>query len=216
METLELDKTENDSVTSLTTEQIQEIFTKAAWSAKSSGWPIDVDDLIQELWIWYLDRFPKNQTLDKQKATNMAQNLAAAEKRKDMLFNVTYDYSVDTVKGILKGKIRGRQSVEDLTDALERLGEQVPDHVEIIRKRYFGENPGDGGTTDLTDAEVQRLVRAHVRLTDEMNKVRREARMERDGLGDGLGRPEPQPQELGISDYEEKPNQGYWDRRFPE
>lgn len=190
-------------------EDVQSVFTKAAWAAKSRGWDIEVDDLIQELWIWYLEYPGIQGRLNQKLATTQANKIAASEIRKEMIFNVTYDYSIETVKDILKGKIRGRKSVEDLADAIESLKAKNEDYTNVIAKRYYT-------NTKLTDSEQQTLKYAHVRLTDEINRVtvRDEyAPVPGKTLGDGLGRPKPQSPPLGVSDYEELPAPGYYERR---
>lgn len=188
---------------------VDEILTKAAWSAKSRGWSIEVDDLKQELWIWYLERPSVQKGLTQKVATYQANQIAASKLREDMIFNVTYDYSVDTVKDILKGKIRGRRALEDLADAIESLKEKNEDYTDVIAKRYYSNEK-------LTKAESDRLYHAHIRLTDEINRAAKRDEWEPvpgKTLGDGLGRPKPTPTELGSSDYEAVPDPGYYERR---
>lgn len=206
----------------LTDTEIHDLFVDVAWAVKNSGWSIEHDDLVQELWIWYLSS-PANRRWVDLKSVNsrrsyvkkQAFNIAATKRRADRIFMVKYDYAVDVAKMILEGEIRGEQSVEDLALAIENLREQNEDYADIIIKRYYTDpKPA------LTSAESSRLSRALVRLTDEMNRIARERDAEFEDepgktLGDGLGRPKPIPFALENIQREPKVADGYYGRRVP-
>lgn len=199
----------------LTSHEIDEILSQAAWSAVSE-WPDkvhDVGDLKNELWQWFLESPYIQRTLTKGRATHQAHNILSDWSKQDRKFKAQYDYSIDTVKKVLKGQITGRMAVQDLEEALEVMREKHEPYFDVLIKRYRSEE-------SLSSADKARLRHAHTAVTDAMNAV---ARARRGGfvpepgrtLGDGLGQQKPVPVDFGEEQTEPEPRQPYWDRRKP-
>lgn len=200
-------------------EDLNDVFTDVAWAVKDTGWSIEHDDLVQELWVWYMENpGVRNRTFQSDKKRRayfkiQAFNIAMGKLKEDRLFTADYDYSIDVCKGILKGEIKGKQCVVDLAHAIERLRDKNEDYADIIIKRHYS-----GAWDAPTKPEKDRLTKAYIRLTDEMNKVSRERLAEFDPvpggtLQDGLGRPKPGETSIDDPRPEPQPVRGYYTKR---
>lgn len=154
-------------------------FRKAAAKALVEwGREEGLEDLVQAIWVWYLER-PGTQDKFAQADEFLVRNLAyraalqilSGEAVTDDVFTGRSLYSVDSVKDALKGETTNRHLPELVELALEavqqrdadREDEGKPrDYAEAIRSRYI-----DGIVPAGPDAD--RLFRALTAVTEEVN-----------------------------------------------
>lgn len=197
-------------------EDLNDLFTSAAWAVKHEGWDFEVDDMVQELWLWYVEKpfareklknwqqWPKAKGYVKIYARGIAGDMGWSDKK----FRAQYDYSVDTVKDILKGKIGSDKTDRDLRVGLERLKERHKPYFDVLNRVY-----GNGEA----EKDTKLLTRARDALTDEMNFALAEPPEGADEpgktLGDGLGRPKLTPPPIHVEQEEPVPVRGYYSKR---
>lgn len=169
---------------------MQEVFVKAAKSALTA-WKQDhsgVDDLVNDLWAWYLERPGTQRKMDVlafYEAVETARRAALQMLSKQQLssneFNGRNLYSSDAVKDALKGESTNRYLLDILPLAIESLGNQNEDYAEEIRKRY------DDGIVPPQGKHVK-LVRAVKSLTEHVNIIAITAGVDSDGnVSEGPG-----------------------------
>ncbi|WP_431941630.1 hypothetical protein [Nocardia grenadensis] len=176
-------------------EELNKIFRKAADSV-SYTWPevIEVDDLAQELWIWYLESPSVRRMLaglPKHEGYNLivrqGHNLASAARDRNARFSGRIRYIPADVVCMLES--RGRISPEmrdDLEDGMNALRDRTGTHTAALTARFVNKAIPESKT------EQKQLERAVNALTEEMNRAVR-AKFERmtpipgGTLGDGPG-----------------------------
>lgn len=146
-----------------TVNDLQKIFEKAANSALVS-WRIDSghDDLVNELWVWYLER-PSVQNKLKKSDRSLALDLVKLQAVRllkdkilgDDLADGRRSYSSDAIKDALKGESSNRYLQELLPIAMSNLDRQNSAQAESIRSRYNDQvvpKSGSAGQALLTRA----------------------------------------------------------------
>lgn len=195
---------------------VTERFHQAAIAAKSEGWPtLDSDEIVQELWVRYLEDSWFRREVDRGASKKFlrwaARAICSKELQDARKFTADYDYSVDTVWSIIRGNPEfGPMAREDFDEGLDRLCERNHDHYRLVLRRCEGDIP--------KGPDKHKLSRAVVALTDEINRAGRERESEWSDepgktLGDGLGRPKPQPPGMDQYQEEARPASGYYERR---
>jgi hypothetical protein len=129
-----------------------------------------VDDLTNDLWVWYLERPEtrrKMQGSEPFQAQRMAFKAALQTLSKQQLQSDTFHgrslYSSESIKEALKGKSTNKYLRAILPTAMADLDKRHPAYAEVLRKRYEdGVIPADKKTENL-------LMRAHKSLTEEVN-----------------------------------------------
>lgn len=200
--------------------ELDQLFRDAAWSLKSSGWQFSVDDLVQDLWVWYLEnpglhhKFENVSEWPKAIAyvKKVAYALARGGEWEQDKFRANFDYSVDTAKAVLRGEVAGPLAVQDRAAAFESLDNEQ--YREVLVRRY------ERGEFMRSDSDKGVLKRAHAAFANELNwaaaKRKREDGIEDvpgKSLGDGLCRPKPKPAREGSHQPEPEPVRGYYARR---
>lgn len=150
---------------------MDEIFLKAARSALAV-WDLDDDleDLIQDLRLWYLER-PSTQEklaqLSKPEAITTVRKIASQILSGKVLAGNTFKgdslYSSDAVKQALRGESSNKYLLEILPICIDRLNNRNPGQAEAIRIRY------DDGVVPEQGSDNALLVRAVKSLTEEVN-----------------------------------------------
>lgn len=166
------------------------IFRKAAaaalyaWRQDESG----LEDLVGDLWVWYLERPMTQEKLSAIKPHECVKSVKAAalqmlSKRQlsSNKFNGRNLYSSDSVKDALKGVSTNRYLVDILPRAMESLGNSNPGQAEAVRSRYEdGEVPEQG--------KHYKLVKALKSLTEHVNVIAITAGVDADGnVSEGPG-----------------------------
>ncbi|QGJ87781.1 helix-turn-helix DNA-binding protein [Mycobacterium phage BiancaTri92] len=189
---------------------MEEIFRKAAkaamyaWKQNDDG----IDDLVNDLWVWYLERpgtQKKLQNSDEFLARRLVYKAAlqflAGQSLDSDMFNGKSLYSSDNVKDALLGVSTNRYLVDILPRAMEALDFQNERQAESIRVRYEdGEVPPRGSAAE---AMLKRAVKA---LTEHVNVIAITAGVDADGnVTEGPGSrhsvfPETRPTSGGHSD----------------
>lgn len=146
-----------------TVNDLQKIFDRAANSALVS-WRIDSghDDLVNELWVWYLERPSVQKKMgesDRRSARNLAyrsaQQMLSKRILKDNEFGAVNPYSSEAIKDALKGESSNRYLQELLPMAMSNLDRQNSAQAEAIRSRYTDQvvpKSGSAGQALLTRA----------------------------------------------------------------
>ncbi|AEJ94555.1 hypothetical protein PBI_ACHEBE_49 [Mycobacterium phage Achebe] len=151
------------------TSLIPEVLEAAAKSALATwGREGGLDDLVQDLWVWYLER-PETQRklaeLSKPEAITTVRRAAIQILTEQVLagnnFNGRNLYSSEAVKDVLKDRSTNRYLKDIMPTAMAALEKQNPDHAEALRVRYE-----DGGKPDK---DV--LFRAHKAITEQVNII---------------------------------------------
>lgn len=171
---------------------MDEIFRKAAasalfaWKQDESG----LEDLVSDLWVWYLERRAtrdKLQKSDKFHARRMVYTHCLQELANKSLLNDRFNgknlYSSDSVRSALKGESRNRYLVDVLPGALDALSGQNPAQAEAVRSRYQdGEVPARGSSEE---AKLKRAVKS---LTEHVNVITITAGVDAEGnVSEGPG-----------------------------
>ncbi|AMO44021.1 sigma-K factor [Mycobacterium phage Bactobuster] len=164
---------------------MHDIFRKAAraalftWKQDESG----VDDLVNDLWVWYLER-PATQ----RKMEALSFNEAVVTARMAALqilsgqqltaneFNGRNLYSSDSVREALRGESTNRYLVDILPVAMKTLDAQNERQAESIRSRYE-----DGLVPTPNTAAAALLKRAVKSLTEHVNVMAITAGVDADG-----------------------------------
>ncbi|AEL17907.1 sigma-K factor [Mycobacterium phage Trixie] len=175
-----------------------------AWKQSDDG----IDDLVNDLWVWYLERpgtQKKLQESDEFLARRLVYKAAlqflAGQSLDGDMFNGKTLYSSDNVKDALLGVSTNRYLVDILPRALEALANLNERQAESIRLRYDdGEVPPRGSAAE---AMLKRAVKA---LTEHVNVIAITAGVDADGnVTQGPGSrhsvfPETRPTSGGHSD----------------
>ncbi|AOT24972.1 hypothetical protein PBI_KALPINE_52 [Mycobacterium phage Kalpine] len=175
-----------------------------AWKQSDEG----IDDLVNDLWVWYLERpgtQKKLQEADEFLARRLVYKAAlqflAGQSLDGDMFNGKTLYSSDNVKDALLGVSTNRYLVDILPRALEALANLNERQAESIRIRYDdGEVPPRGSAAE---AMLKRAVKA---LTEHVNVIAITAGVDADGnVTEGPGSrhsvfPETRPTSGGHSD----------------
>jgi len=129
------------------------------------------NDLVNDMWVWYLERPSVQEKLSSvtygeqlKILRNSAKQILSANALAHDVFAGNTLYSSDSIKDALKGRSNNKYLNNVLPEALERLAKKNPGHAEAIRIRYIsGLVPISGS------AEQASLKRAHQSLTEEVN-----------------------------------------------
>lgn len=147
-------------------------FRKAAQKALFEwGREEGLDDLLQDLWLWFLERpgtqaqfDEQDEPLNRVMVHRAALQLLTKQALEDDVFNGKSLYSTDSIKDALKGESTNRYLREILPDAREALGARNNgDYAEALRSRY------DDGVIPQGKEQENLLVRAHKAIADEVN-----------------------------------------------
>ncbi|AGR46467.1 hypothetical protein ODIN_52 [Mycobacterium phage Odin] len=165
---------------------INSVFSKAARKALVS-WETDVsaDELIQELWVWYLGSPSIQNRIDGLSegeavlyVRRQCFNILSGDAKAKDLFEARSHYSSDNVKDALMGTSTNRYLVDILPLAMEALGKQNEGYAEAIKVRYE-----DGVVPVSRSKEQVALSRAIKSLTQHVNIIAITAGVERDAKG---------------------------------
>ncbi|AYD87080.1 ssDNA binding protein [Mycobacterium phage NicoleTera] len=175
-----------------------------AWKQDDS----ELDDLTNDLWVWYLERPGTQKKMAKLTASEAVETVKLAglqmlsgQQLSSNEFNGRNLYSSDAIKDALLGVSTNRYLVDILPRALEALAAQNERQAESIRVRYDdGEVPPRGSAAE---AMLKRAVKA---LTEHVNIIAITAGVDADGnVTEGPGSrhavfPETRPTSGGHSD----------------
>ncbi|QTF81477.1 helix-turn-helix DNA binding domain protein [Mycobacterium phage TarsusIV] len=189
---------------------MEDIFRKSAkaamfaWKQSEDG----IDDLVNDLWVWYLERpgtQKKLQDADEYLARRLvykaALQILAGQSLESDMFNGKSLYSSDNVKDALLGVSTNRYLVDILPRAMEALSAQNEARAEAIRSRYE-----DGVIPVSRSKEQVQLSKAIKSLTEHVNVIAITAGVDADGnVTEGPGSrhsvfPETRPTSGGHSD----------------
>lgn len=156
------------------------MFRKAA-SAALAEWHSDqwdrqrgaLDELTQDLWVWYLER-PDTQRKLKESDEFLARRLIfqaamqmlARQALNSDVFDGRAIYSSDSVKAALAGKSTNKYLAEIKPIALKNLEKRNGEQAEAIRSRYE-----DGVVPEKEGGAAMLLSRAVKSLTEEVNVI---------------------------------------------
>lgn len=143
-------------------------FRKAAQKALYEwGREDGIEDLLQDLWVWFLERpgtqaqfAEQDEPLNRVMAHRAALQLLAEQALADDVFDGKTLYSTDAIKDALKGESTNKYLWEILPGARESLSE---DYSEALRSRY------EDGNIPRGKEQENLLVRAHKAVADEVN-----------------------------------------------
>ncbi|AXH46793.1 helix-turn-helix DNA-binding domain protein [Mycobacterium phage Acolyte] len=151
------------------------------------GWETDLtaDEIIQELWVWYLESPYIQTTLGKLHrgeavlyVRSQVFNILTGEAKSRDLFDGRSLYSSDNVKDALSRASTNRYLVDILPLAMQSLEKQNEGYVEAIRVRY------DDGVVPVSRSKQQvYLSRAVKSLTEHVNVIAITAGIETDERG---------------------------------
>lgn len=154
------------------THTIESIIKKSAKSALFSWKQSEdgLDDLINDLWVWYLERPSTQQKLaesDEYLARRLvykaALQILAGKSLVEDEFRGNNLYSPENIKDALAGRARNKFLRHVLPTALDALAEQNEGYAEAIRARYID------GTVPQDNASKQKLKYALKSLTKHVN-----------------------------------------------
>ncbi|QBP29340.1 DNA binding protein [Mycobacterium phage DirtyDunning] len=131
-----------------------------------------LDDLVQDLWVWYLERPAtqrKLEELSKPEAIATVRRAAIQILTEQVLagnkFNGRNLYSSEAVKDVLKDRSNNRYLKDIMPTAMAALEKQHAVYVEALRSRYDdGVIPQDGPSQDA-------LKNAHKAITEHVNII---------------------------------------------
>ncbi|AMQ66791.1 DNA binding domain protein [Mycobacterium phage Sham4] len=163
------------------------VFTRAARSALAA-WKGDYsqdEDLVNDLWVWYLES-PKTQAkLEKADAAlrhtlvrRAALQILAKKALEEDIATGRAPYSTENVKEALAGESTNKYLVDILPRALKELAEKNDRYAEAIRSRYE-----DGILPPKKGGEAMTLSRAVKSLTERVNVIAITAGIRRDEEG---------------------------------
>lgn len=200
-------------------ENLNSFFADAVWAVKQEGWGFSVDEVVQELWVWYLtnksvraklegwEESPKAKAYVKARARTVIGRLCWEERK----FRADYEYSVDTVKAVLEQKLVSDKVLRDLEAGCRRLSRRHKRFTNILFRFYIA------GERGMSAADKMTLSRARVALTDEINFALAKPEPDSDEpgrtLGDGVGRAKPKPTPISFPQQEPDVARGYFGRR---
>lgn len=131
-----------------------------------------LDDLVQDLWVWYLERPAtqrKLEELSKPEAIATVRRAAIQILTEQVLagnkFNGRNLYSSEAVKDVLKDRSNNRYLKDIMPTAMAALEKQHAVYAEALRSRYDdGVIPQDGPSQDA-------LKNAHKAITEHVNII---------------------------------------------
>ncbi|QBP31437.1 sigma-K factor [Mycobacterium phage Miramae] len=131
-----------------------------------------LDDLVQDLWVWYLERPAtqrKMEELSKPEAIATVRRAAIQILTEQVLagnkFNGRNLYSSEAVKDVLKDRSNNRYLKDIMPTAMAALEKQHAVYAEALRSRYDdGVIPQDGPSQDA-------LKNAHKAITEHVNII---------------------------------------------
>lgn len=173
------------------------------------GWETDleVDELTNELWIWY-NGSPAIQaklaSLRRGEAVryvkHQAVNILSGYAKKTDVFQDRILYPTGTVKDALLGKSNNKYLLKILPDALKALQQQNIGYAAALRSRY------EDGVVPPQGAELVRLTRATKALTEHVNVLAIMAGLDTKGnLHDGPGSKALMQKRRPVYKHEESP-----------
>ncbi|WXX09762.1 sigma-K factor [Mycobacterium phage MS619] len=173
-----------------------------AWKQDESG----LEDLISDIWVWYLERPATQRVLQKierheaVKTVKLAAlQMLSGQMLQSNVFNGRNLYSAEAVKDALKGVSTNRYLVDILPIAIKELEAQNAKYAEALRKRYVDGIRPKGSASD-------ELLHAHRSITEHVNIIAITAGVDADGnVTEGPGSrhavfPETRPTSGGHSD----------------
>lgn len=165
---------------------MNKVFKKAADSALLE-WGGDFDDatdLINDLWVWYLERpatQKKFQEIEQYEAVKTSKLAAFQMLSRRTLssneFNGRNLYSSESVKDALKGESKNSYLLDILPIAMDELDRQNAGYAEAVRSRYSDLKVPPQGAQHI------KLVRALKSLTEHVNVIAITANMRKDKDG---------------------------------
>ncbi|AGT14304.1 sigma-K factor [Mycobacterium phage Adzzy] len=192
---------------------INQVFSKAARKALVS-WEADLtaDELVQELWVWYLGS-PKIQNridgLSEGEAVLYVRrqcfNILSGDAKAKDLFEARSHYSSDNVKEALSGTTTNKYLVDIMPLAMESLAAQNESYAEAIRSRY------DDGIVPKENAPKQRLKNAVKSLTQHVNIIAITAGVEKDDKGKVVSKDGPGSKHAIFPDIRKVQGDGHSD-----
>ena len=160
----------------MNTTELNKLFRRSASNALAewygSQWDRQkeaLDDLVQVLWVWYLESAATQEKLDNpvSSAQKMVYKVALQKLARQTLdtdnFRGRNLYSVDAIKDALLGRSTNKYLSGILPAALEALDKRNPKQAEAIRCRY------QDGDVPVGAAQGMLLSRAIRSLADEVN-----------------------------------------------
>ncbi|AIS73816.1 RNA polymerase sigma factor [Mycobacterium phage SemperFi] len=165
---------------------INKVFSKAARKALVS-WETDLtaEELVQELWVWYLGSPKIQNTIDGLSegeavlyVRRQCFNILSGDAKAKDLFEARSHYSSDNVREALRGEGTNRYLLDILPLAIKALDAQNERQAESIRSRYI-----DGIVPPASTSEAAMLKRAVKSLTEHVNIIAITAGVERDDRG---------------------------------
>lgn len=176
----------------MTDNRISSLLSKSArsalfsWKQTTEG----VDDLINDLWVWYLERPGTQQKLeeaDDYLARRLIYKAALQILAKQSLDSDEFQgrnlYSSDSVRAALRGESNNRYLLDILPLALRALDRQNRGQAEAIRSRYI-----DRVVPEADTAEAAKLKRAVRSVTQQVNIIAITASMDSEGkISEGPG-----------------------------
>ncbi len=147
---------------------LDRLFRKAAQSVVAD-WCIEdgLDDLTQDLWVWYLERPGTQQKLSEMEAgekvsvvKKAAHQIVSRKVLEDDVASGRLTYSSEAVKDCLKGKSTNKYLKRLVPRALDSI---APQYAEAIKNRY------ETGLLPCGESEQQALKFAHKALTAQVN-----------------------------------------------
>lgn len=142
----------------------------------------ELDDLVNDLWVWYLERPGTQRKMAKLTLNEAAETVKIAALQRlsgkqltANSFNGRNLYASESVKDALLGISTNRYLVDILPRAMESLAAQNGGYAEAIRVRY------DDGVVPKENAPKQQLKHAVRSLTEHVNVIAITAGVDADG-----------------------------------
>lgn len=138
----------------------------AAWGREDGH-----EDLVQDLWVWYLERPGTQRYLEsveddaakRQVIARAGSQILAKQALASDQFWGRKLYSSEAVKDHLKGRSTNRYLRRVMPQALANLQKQTPQYAEALERRYTD------GVVPLDKPDQDRLVEAHRAITEHVN-----------------------------------------------
>src|SRR5690606_5238732 len=151
---------------------MDKVFRRAARKAMYEwGREDGLEDLVNSLWVWYLERPGTQEKLSEmsylgsvEAVRQAAIQILQGEAAKDDVSSGNALYSSDAVKDALKGQSGNKYLDDVLPIAISRLASRNPGYVNAIESRYV-----DGSVPISGSAGQRRLSLTIKSLTEEIN-----------------------------------------------
>lgn len=158
----------------LTQNETNRLIAKAAKSAGNS-WlltPDQVADLVQDIWVEYLERPTRQRAIDGVTDAEAvaylrrhAAQILSGQVRAEYLANGDWAYSSESIKAALKGAGDNPFLAEIVPLAVARLADRHQPYAEALKSRYID------GAVPTQGAAAVRLTAAHQALAEEIHSV---------------------------------------------